>query len=103
MKAAAAVVLVAALGLGACGAAPEKKADSAETNQDAALTAKVKSALATNVGARAASNITVESNHGVVRLSGFVEDEATVDRALGAVKKISGIQNLKNDLRVKAS
>ena len=103
MKAAAAIVLVAALGLGGCGATPEKKTDSAETSQDAALTAKVKSALATDVGARAASNITVEANHGVVRLSGFVEDKETVNRALVAAKKVSGIQTVKNDLRIKAS
>jgi hyperosmotically inducible protein len=92
-----------ALALGACGTEPAKKTDSAETSQDAALTAKVKSALATDVGARAASNITVEANRGVVRLSGFVEDEATANRAVAAAKKVSGIQSLKSDLRVKAS
>ena len=95
--------LVAALGLAACGAAPEKKTDSAETSQDAALTAKVKSALATDVGARAASNITVEASRGVVRLSGFVEDQDTANRALDAAKKVSGIQTLKNDLRIKST
>ena len=103
MKRAAVFVLVAALGFAACGAVPGKKTDSAETSQDAALTAKVKSALATDVGARAASSITVEANHGVVRLSGFVEDEETANRALVAAKKVSGIQTLKNDLRVKSS
>ncbi len=103
MKRASAFVLVAALGLAACGAAPEKKTDSAETSQDAALTAKVKSALATDVGARAASNITVEASRGVVRLSGFVEDQDTVNRALVAAKKVSGIQTLKNDLRIKST
>jgi len=100
---AAAIALAAALGLAACGAEPQKKTDTAETNQDAALTAKVKSALATDVGARAASNITVESNRGTVRLSGFVEDEEMANRALGAAKKVSGIQTLKNDLRIKSS
>ena len=103
MKRATAVLLAAAFGLAACGAEPQKKTDSAETSQDAALTAKVKSALATDVGARAASNITVEANRGVVRLSGFVEDQDVANRAIGAAKKVSGIQTLKNDLRVKSS
>jgi len=98
-----AFVLAAALGLAACGAEPQKKTDTAETSQDAALTAKVKSALATNVGARAASNITVEASHGTVRLSGFVEDQDVANRAVEAAKKVAGIQTLKNDLRVKAS
>ena len=103
MKRAAAVLLAAALGLAACGAEPQKKTDSAETSQDAALTAKVKSALATAVGARAASNITVEANRGVVRLSGFVDDQDVANRALDAAKRVSGIQTLKNDLRIKSS
>ena len=103
MRGAAALLLAAALGLAACGAEPQKKTDSAQTSQDAALTAKVKSALATDVGARAASNITVEANHGTVRLSGFVDDQEVANRAIDAAKKVSGIQTLKNDLRVKSS
>ncbi len=100
---AAAIALAAALGLAACGTQPAKKTDTAETSQDAALTAKVKSALATDVGARAASNITVEANHGVVRLSGFVDDQQVATRAVAAAKKVAGIQTLKNDLRIKSS
>ena len=97
------LALAGLVGIAGCGTAPEKKTDSAETSQDAALTAKVKSALATDVGARAASNITVEANRGVVRLSGFVEDQQTAERAVQAAKKVSGIASLKSDLRVKAS
>ena len=103
MNRAWAIAFAAALSLAACGTQPEKKADTAETSQDAALTAKVKSALATDVGARAASNITVEAARGVVRLSGFVDSREMADRAVGAARKVSGIQSLKSDLRVKAS
>jgi len=102
-RALAILAAAAMLALGGCGAEPQKKTDTAETSQDAALTAKVKSALATDVGARAASNITVEANHGVVRLSGFVENEDVANRALQAAKKVAGIQTLKNDLRIKES
>lgn len=98
-----ALALAGIVGLAGCGTPPEKKTDSAETSQDAAITAKVKSALATDVGARAAANIAVEANHGVVRLSGFVDDQEMADRAVAAAKKVAGIQTLKNDLRIKAS
>lgn len=97
------LISAALLALAGCGTEPQKKTDTAATSQDAALTAKVKSALATDVGARAASNITVEASHGVVRLSGFVDSQEVVDRAVGAVKKVAGIETLKNDLRVKTS
>lgn len=103
MSRALAIITAAMLAFAGCGTEPQKKTDTAETSQDAALTAKVKSALATDVGARAASNITVEANHGVVRLSGFVDSEETADRAVRAANKVAGIQTLKNDLRVKAS
>ena len=102
MKRALAIIGLA-FALGACGTAPEKTTDAAETSQDAALTAKVKSALATDVGARAASNITVEAKHGEVRLSGFVDNEEMANRAVQAAKKVAGIQALKNDLRIKTS
>jgi hyperosmotically inducible protein len=100
---AAVLPIAAALGLSACGTPEQKKEDTARTSQDAALTAKVKSAIATDVGARAASNINVESNHGVVRLTGFVDDQDQADRATNAAKKVGGIQNLKSDLRIKSS
>ncbi|HTM62525.1 MAG TPA: BON domain-containing protein [Burkholderiales bacterium] len=103
MSRALAILAAAMFALAGCGTAPEKKTDTAETSQDAALTAKVKSALATDVGARAASNITVEASHGVVRLSGFVDSQEMADRAVGAAKKVAGIETLKNDLRVKSS
>ena len=102
-RTAMALALAGIVAIAGCGTAPEKKADSAETSQDAALTAKVKSALATDVGARAASNITVEANRGVVRLSGFVDDQQMANRAVEAAKKVRGIESLKSDLRVKAS
>jgi hyperosmotically inducible protein len=63
----------------------------------------VKSALATNVGAHAAASINVETYRGVVELSGFVDNQEMANRALDAAKKVSGVRQLKNDLRVKSS
>ena len=96
------IALATAVGIAGCASSPEK-ASAPETSGDAALTAKVKSAIATDVGARAASSINVETYKGVVQLSGFVDSQDMANRAVAAAKKVGGVQNLKNDLRLKAS
>ncbi len=101
-----AFALATAAALGAAGCASSgspANRGTAEVSDDAALTAKVKTAIATDVGARAASSINVETYRGVVELSGFVDSQEMASRALAAAKKVSGIKTLKNDLRVKAS
>ena len=90
-----------ALALAGCASHPQEKR--AEVSDDAALTARVKSAIATNVGARAAASINVETYRGVVELSGFVDNSDMASRALDAAKTVSGVKTLKNDLRLKAS
>ena len=102
----AAVAIGAAVTLGVAGCAsqnPETKRSAGQFTDDAALTAKVKTAIATDVGARAAGSINVETYKGVVQLSGFVDSKDMASRALDAAKKVSGVKNLKNELRVKAS
>ena len=103
--AALAIAVATALGVGGCASsgAQSKRGGTPEVSDDAALTAKVKTAIATDVGARAASSINVETYRGVVELSGFVDSQEMASRALAAAKKVSGIKTLKNDLRVKAS
>jgi len=96
------IALATAVGIAGC-ASPPEKASVPETSNDAALTAKVKSAIATDVGARAASSINVETYKGVVQLSGFVDSRDMANRALDAAKKVSGVKTLKNELRVKSS
>ena len=102
----AALTVATAAALGAAGCASsgsQANRGTPEVSDDAALTAKVKTAIATDVGARAASSINVETYRGVVELSGFVDSQEMASRALAAAKKVSGIKTLKNDLRVKAS
>ena len=102
LLAALAVATAAALGAGGCGSpGAQSQHGVGEVSDDAALTAKVKTAIATDVGARAASSI--ETYRGVVELSGFVDNQEMASRALAAAKKVSGIKSLKNDLRLKAS
>src|SRR5438094_5638406 len=97
------IALATAFGVVGCASSPQTQRSVGEVSDDAALTAKVKTAIATDVGARAASSINVETYRGVVELSGFVDNQEMASRALAAAKKVSGIKSLKNDLRVKAS
>jgi osmotically-inducible protein OsmY len=97
------IALAAALGVAGCASSPETKRSAGEFTDDAALTAKVKTAIATDVGARAASSINVETYKGVVQLSGFVDSQDMATRAVDAAKKVSGVKTLKNDLRLKTS
>ena len=97
------IALATAFGVAGCASSPETKRTVGETSEDVALTAKVKTAIATDVGARAAASINVETYKGVVQLSGFVDSQDMANRALAAAKKVGGVQNLKNDLRLKSS
>jgi len=91
-----------ALALAACGAAPQKQ-NAGEFTDDAALTAKVKSAIATNVGARAAGAVNVAIYKGTVQLTGFVDSEDTANGAAKAAQKVGGVRSVKNDIRIKSS
>ena len=93
---------IAAVLLSAC-AATEKSRSTGEYTDDAALTAKVKSAIATDVGARAAAAINIETYRGTVQLTGFVSDPEQASRAAAAAKKVAGVREVKNDVRVKPS
>lgn len=93
--------VAAALALLAACAGPEKVAQP-ESGSDAALSARVKAAIATDVGARAAASLNVETYGGVVQLSGFADSEAQASRAAQAAKKVQGVRSVKNDIRIKS-
>jgi osmotically-inducible protein OsmY len=98
MTAAAAVAMA---GLGACASRTETQRSAGEFTDDAALTAKVKTAIATDAGARTASAVNVETYRGVVQLTGFVDSEDQASRAASAAKKVQGVRSVKNDIRIK--
>ena len=100
-----AVGVIAALALAACASdrQPEAKRSAGEFTSDAALTAKVKSAIATDVGARTAAAINIETYRGVVQLTGFVDNRDQANRAEAAAKKVEGVRSVKNDVRIKSS
>jgi hyperosmotically inducible protein len=100
----AALAASAAALLSACASdQPETKRTTGEFTNDAALTARVKSAIATDVGARTAAAINIETFRGVVQLSGFASSTEQSMRAEAAAKKVEGVRSVKNDVRVKAA
>ena len=68
---------------------------------DAAITTKVKAALVTDVGARAATEVSVTTENGVVQLAGFVSSQDDEDRAVEAARKVIGVRDVKDDIRLK--
>jgi osmotically-inducible protein OsmY len=97
--------MVAALALVACASTESEapKRDTGEFASDAALTARVKSAIATDVGARTAAAINIETYRGVVQLTGFVDSSEQASRAEAAAKKVDGVRSVKNDVRIKSA
>lgn len=96
---------LALAGLAGCASSnqPETKRTTGEFASDAALTAKVKSAIATDVGARTAAAINIETYRGVVQLTGFVNSREQANRAEAAAKKVEGVRSVKNDVRIKST
>lgn len=97
-----AVMAAAVLALTAC-AGSETKRSTAETGSDAALTAKVKTAIASDAGLGSASAINVNSYRGTVQLSGFVDSTEKIQRAADAARKVEGVKTVENNIKVKPS
>jgi len=92
--------LVFAALLGAC--APT--ATSRSTGQaldDAAITARVKTQIAQTESLGQAMQINVDTYRGVVSLAGFVDNERQARDAVQAATKVSGVDKVINNLRVK--
>jgi hyperosmotically inducible protein len=68
--------------------------------KNAALTGKVKSALAADVGLKTVK-IDVDSAEGVVTLKGRVDSADTKRRAEATAKKVSGVTEVRNQLDAK--
>lgn len=103
-KAALAALVLGSVLLGACSTASESPAKGETTGQyfdDATVTAKVKTAIASDVGVRAASNVNVETYQGTVQLSGFADSDDQASQAVAAAKKVNGVRSVKNDIHVK--
>ncbi|GFN46036.1 BON domain-containing protein [Candidatus Regiella insecticola] len=83
------------------GAKPGSQSITASAH-DAFITTKVKAVLLAASGVPS-HDVTVETNSGVVHLSGDVENKEQIEKAQKAIedKKIDGVKSIKNDLKVK--
>lgn len=68
----------------------------------AALTTKVKTALAKDAGMGTTTSINVDSADGVVTLKGKVNSAEMKKKAEEIAKKVDGVKSVKNQLRVEA-
>lgn len=68
----------------------------------AALTTKVKTALAKEEGLKTLGKIDVDSADGVVTLKGRVDSAEMKKKAGEVAKKVDGVKSVKNQLRVEA-
>ncbi|HEX6928956.1 MAG TPA: BON domain-containing protein [Gammaproteobacteria bacterium] len=92
-------VFLAALlaALAACAGGGTEKS-TGELIDDAAVTARVKTALIRD-DSLDANDINVETYKGTVQLSGFVDDRSDIDEAEELASNVEGVRNVRNDLR----
>jgi len=74
------------------------RAQAAAYVDDSVITAKVKGSLLREMKSL---KVSVETHRGSVLLSGFVDDEAQVKKALQVASSVDGVQSVKNGLVVK--
>lgn len=67
---------------------------------DTVVTTKVKSALLADPDIKS-FDLKVETRKGVVQLSGFVDNQAQVDRALAVTAGVAGVNSIENSLSLK--
>ena len=96
------ILIMIAVGVGATAAcAPtEERRGTGEFVDDAALTARVKTALVKAEGLKGAADVNVNSYRGEVQLTGFVESADMIQRAVATARGVSGVKAVRNDLRV---
>jgi hyperosmotically inducible protein len=93
------LVLLALAVLAGC-ASTQTQESTGEYVDDAAITAKVKSAIFDDPALKV-FDIGVETFRGTVQLSGFVNSAEIRSRAAVVAHRVSGVKSVKNDLLVK--
>ncbi len=93
------VLLLLVATIAAC-AATRTHESTGEYVDDSVITTKVKSLLAEDDFLKS-FKISVESFKGTVQLSGFVNSQNAVDKAVEITRSVKGVKSVKNDLIVK--
>ncbi len=81
-------------------ASTSTKEGTGEYVDDSVITAKVKAEIFKDDSLKS-SEINVETFKGVVQLSGFVNSQADIDKAVKVARTVKGVTSVKNDMRVK--
>jgi osmotically-inducible protein OsmY len=81
-------------------ASTSKQESTGEYVDDSVITTKVKSLLAADDFLKS-FQIGVETFKGTVQLSGFVNSQKAVDKAVEITRSVKGVKSVKNDLIVK--
>src|SRR2546425_8257805 len=98
-----AAMAAVALGLSACATQTDSTTHrgAGEFTEDGVLTAKVKTAIASDAGLGTAAEINVQTYRGVVQLSGFVDNADKIERAASAARSVKGVRSVENNIQVK--
>ena len=91
-----AVLLASFLGC----ASTSKQEGTGEYIDDTVITTKVKAAVLNEPSLKSAE-INVETFKGVVQLSGFVNSQADINKAVEVARGVKGVKSVKNDMRLK--
>jgi osmotically-inducible protein OsmY len=94
------LVLLTLIATFAACAATSTKESTGEYIDDSVITTKVKSLLAGDDFLKS-FQISVESFKGTVQLSGFVNSQKAVDKAVEITRSVNGVKSVKNNLIVK--
>ena len=81
-------------------ASTAKQEGTGEYFDDSMITTKVKAAMF-NEPTLKSSEINVETFKGEVQLSGFVNSDEDIRKAVSVAREIKGVKNVKNDMRLK--
>ncbi len=82
-----------------CASTPQKEG-TAEYIDDSVITTKVKAAIFNEPTLKVAE-INVETFKGVVQLSGFVNSQGDINKAVAVARGVRGVISVKNDMRLK--
>ncbi len=93
------LLLMLVVSLAAC-ASTSKQESAGEYVDDSVITTKVKSLLAGDDFLKS-FQIGVETYKGVVQLSGFVDSQRAVDKAVQIARSVKGVSSVKNSLVIK--
>ena len=95
-----AFLMVALMSLFLGCASTSKQEGTGEYVDDTVITTKVKTAILGDASLKSAE-INVETFKGVVQLSGFVNSQADINKAVELTRSVKGVNSVKNSMRLK--